>query len=120
MDTQDLKVAIVGDRNFLDYEYFSKIIDLYREKYGISFIYSGGANGTDSLAERYAKEHQISYTVFMAEWSKYGKRAGPRRNLKVVECCDIMIAFLAEHSKGTRNAIDLANKLGKRVLIINI
>lgn len=114
------KVAIVGDRNFIDYSYFKWIIDSYRNKYGISFIISGGARGTDSLAERYAKENEISYTVFVAEWSKYGNGAGPIRNKKIVENCDVMIAFLAKESKGTKNSIEQAKNSSKPVLIINI
>ena len=117
---QDAKVAIVGDRNYSNYDFFKRIIDTYKRKFGISFIISGGATGVDSMAERYAKENEISFTVFVAEWSQYGKSAGPRRNLKIAEVCDVMIAFLKEGSKGTANSISLAKRLNKPVLIINI
>ena len=117
---KDGKVAIVGDRNFLDYSYFKKVIDLYKDVWGISFIVSGGARGVDTLAERYAKENEISYTAFVAEWSKYGKGAGPIRNQKIIENCDVVIAFLVETSKGTKNSVELAKKLNKPILIINL
>jgi predicted Rossmann fold nucleotide-binding protein DprA/Smf involved in DNA uptake len=121
MSMKDAKVAVVGSRNFKNFEAVSAVLDRYHDKYGISFLISGGSAGVDSLAERWAKENQIfGFTVYNAQWSKYGKCAGPRRNLLIAESCDVMIAFPASNSKGTYNSIRLAEKLGKKVYIFKI
>ena len=46
----------------------------------ITEIVSGGAKGVDSLAERYANEHNIKFSLFPVKWEKYGKGAGFKRN----------------------------------------
>ena len=106
-----MKVAIVGGRTFNDYAFMKKTLDAYHQKYTIDWVYSGGARGADSLAEQWCKSEQIpGYTVFLAQWNQDGKRAGYRRNLKIVECSEIVIAFPTPSSKGTWHSIKLAKR----------
>jgi hypothetical protein len=68
-----MKTAIVGSRTFQDYIFFKEsIISL---NINIDEIISGGAIGTDSLAERFAEEFDIPITVFKPNWelSSYNK-----------------------------------------------
>lgn len=115
---KDAKVAVIGGRDFTNYSLMKLVLDKYHAKYGISIIVSGGARGADTLAERWAKENQIDYHVFMAKWNLEGNRAGPRRNLRLVTYSQVVIAFPTENSVGTYNAISLAEKLGKKVYVI--
>lgn len=111
--------AIVGWRNMSDYDYFCKVVDQYYIGSMPHFdaIVSGGAPGADTLAEQYAKQHAISIIVFNANWEQFGRAAGPLRNKQIVEFADMMIAFLAEGSKGTANSISLAKSKGIPVFI---
>ena len=61
-----IKMAIVGGRGYTDYRSFTAHVDQYLEQLGgsVSEIVSGGAQGTDQMAERYATEHQIRMRVF--------------------------------------------------------
>lgn len=68
------KVAIVGSRNFNDYDLLNERLKTYVDN--ISEIISGGAKGTDSLAEGFADEYNIKKTIFKAEWDKFGRSAG--------------------------------------------
>jgi len=56
-----------------------------------------------------------------AEWDKYGKSAGYKRNEQMAiyakEDNGVLIAF-HNGSKGTKHMIDLANKHGLRVFVI--
>lgn len=116
---KNAKIAVVGGRDFSDYEYMKHILDAYHTKHGISWIVSGGAPGADKMAERYAKDTQIfGFSVYIAQWNKYGTRAGSRRNLLIAETCDALIAFPTPSSKGTWNAVKLARKLGKPVYVM--
>lgn len=64
---------IVGSRGYTDYASFKAKCDiLLADKTDIEIV-SGGASGTDALAERYAHEHGYSLQVFPADWSRYGK-----------------------------------------------
>lgn len=108
-------VAIVGSRSFSDYEFMCEKLK------GINFksIISGGARGADKLAERYAKEHDIELHIFLADWEGIGNYAGLNRNLKMIEWCDMVVAFWDGESKGTAHMTSNALKKGKLVRIYN-
>lgn len=48
--------------------------------------------------------------IVKAEWDKYGKAAGPIRNVEMMGYADFFIAVWDGVSRGTKNAIQLARK----------
>jgi len=108
---QKMNVAIVGGRDFDDYEQFKSCLN--REKIKFKSIISGGARGVDALAERYAKEMGISLNIYLLDWTKHGKSAGPIRNRQIIENSDCVIAFWDEKSPGTRSSLKIAEELKK-------
>lgn len=113
-------LAIVGSRDFTDYELMKSFLLDHFGKDGIrsiSRIISGGARGADALAERFAKEHGIPLKVFPAEWDKYGKSAGFRRNEDIIKACDVCAAFWDGQSRGTKHDIDLCGKYDKELFL---
>ena len=73
-------------------------------------------------AEKLAKQHHIPITVFPADWDKFGKSAGYKRNVQMAEYAGsgaMLIAFWDGKSSGTKNMIENATKLGLKVHIIN-
>ena len=111
-----MNIAIVGGRDFSNYDIlvstFANLVEEHDWKLSNLTIVSGGAKGTDSLAERLAKDIGAKMLIFEANWDKYGKSAGYRRNVDIVKNSDIVIAFWNGMSKGTKHSIDisLANK----------
>lgn len=111
-----MKVAVVGSRTFTDYNLLRQTLDtLYPQ---VSLIVSGGAKGADSLAERYAKEEGISTLIFKPDWKTHGKAAGFIRNKDIVEAADLVVAFWDGLSKGTKNSMEHAEKMGKKLITI--
>ena len=106
------KVVIAGSRYFNDYEFFSSKVDLclsrLKKEYDI-VILSGHYSGVDIMAERYAQENGFNVEVFPAEWGKYGKSAGPKRNKQMIDISDFCIAF-PSGGKGTNSLINFAQK----------
>lgn len=80
-------------------------------------LFPGGADGADLLGERYAKERGYPIKRFDADWTKFGKAAGPIRNGKMAEYADYLIAFWDGKSTGTADMINQANKKGFGVLV---
>jgi len=117
-----MKIAIVGYREFNDYNRFEKEVNriITSNKFKVDQLVSGGAKGTDHLAEIYALSYEIPISVYKADWKLYGNYAGPQRNELIVKKADVVIAFLSEQSKGTVNTINLAKKYNKQVFVINI
>lgn len=110
-----MKLAVVGSRDFDDYEFLKKILNYHP----CTQIISGGARGADALARRYAIEHCISIKEFIPDWDTHGKSAGYLRNEQIVDACDELVAFCVMSSDGispgTKLSIELAEKAGKPV-----
>ena len=113
-----MKVAVVGSREFTDYQLMRRILNKIATIIEIDAIVSGGARGADTLAEKYANEHHIKTIIFPAEWDKYGNRAGFLRDEKIVKSSDVVVAFWDGKSKGTQHTINLGHKHGKKVIVI--
>jgi len=114
-----IKIAIVGSREFNNYQLFREMLLSLLPNETVMIV-SGGAKGTDSLAERFANEYSIPFCKFPANWEKYGKSAGVIRNKQITEFSDRVYAFWDNESKGTKNTIELFKSLGKGCIIINI
>jgi len=77
-----------------------------------SRIVTGEQKGVDAAARAWATDHDIPLTVIEAEWTRYGKAAGPIRSLAVIKRAHALLALPCKHSKGTLRAIDIAKELG--------
>lgn len=100
-----MKIGIIGSRT----------LNVNIEKYvpkNTTRIVSGGAKGIDSLAEDYAKKHDIPLSIFRPEYNKYGRFAPLIRNKLIVAESDLIIAIWDGTSKGTKFTIDFAKKYG--------
>jgi len=133
-----------NDFDFLDKETV-KIMKLLRTE-GINVnvnnisIVSGEASGADTLGEKFADKYGIRVDKHPAKWNdldaipckiktnRYGKEynalAGFNRNrdmalfAKEDEEIGVLIAFWDKKSHGTKDMIDLGNKYGLRVFIV--
>jgi hypothetical protein len=83
-------------------------------------IISGGAKGADSLAARYAKAHGIPLQEYRPDWKRYGRCAWPFRNTTIIVNSDVVVAFWDYQSSGTRDSIEKAKALDKKLYIIAI
>jgi|TARA_R100000501_G_C2627398_1_gene121346 hypothetical protein len=118
------KVAVVGSRHFTDYNKLSSTIQEILSHYDfehpqhlkVEFV-SGGASGADQLCETYARNNGCSIKIFHANWSLYGKKAGPLRNQEIVNYADIIIAFWDGRSRGTKSTLTIAKQLRKKTYI---
>lgn len=109
-----LIVAVVGGRDFTDYEKMCRELD----KIEIDTVVSGGANGADKLAKRYAKERNLEYIEFLPKWDKFGMSAGYQRNVQIVDASQMVVAFW-NGSKGTKLTIDITRKQNKPLKVIS-
>lgn len=114
------KLAIVGSRDFTDYDFLCRKIEENFKIEDLAFIVSGGCRGTDSLAEKFAKDNSIETIIYKPDWNAFGKKAGPMRNTLIVNECTHMIAFLSPDSIGTRDSINKAKKKGINPVIIEV
>ena len=114
------KIVVAGCRDFTDYESAKSYIDFcisrIKNLYILVFV-SGECRGADALGERYANENGYEIEYCPADWQKYGRAAGPKRNLQMAEISDFVICFWDGKSRGTKSMIEYAKKLGKKIKI---
>ena len=109
-----------GSRTFDNYTLLGKIVKqvITRENITNPIIISGGARGADELGERFAHDSNLHCRVFPAQWDKYGKSAGYRRNVEMANISHLCIAFWDGASKGTQHMINICREKGIKVYVV--
>jgi hypothetical protein len=110
-----MKLGIVGSRKFDDKAFFiEKVLNFaefifYAEP---EYVTGDCPSGADAFCRELIEDEFV--TVHKADWNTYGKSAGPKRNQKIIDDADELIAFLVEGQpcKGTRDSIRKAEKKG--------
>ena len=115
MKSNTFKVIIAGSRTFSSLPALIKYCDHILSNQDNIEIVSGGAKGADKLGEEYAKLRGYSLKIFPANWNKYGKSAGYKRNVQMADYADALIAIWDGQSKGTGHMIDLSRTKGLKV-----
>jgi hypothetical protein len=108
-----MKVIICGGRSLYDYDLVKNVMNEVAANIKIDEIVCGEARGADSLGKRWAIENGIQIASFPADWDRYGKEAGTRRNEEMGNYADYVIAFWDGKSRGTKHMIHYMEQLGK-------
>jgi YspA, cpYpsA-related SLOG family len=116
-----MRVLVCGDRNWTDGDVIETVLDgLLDQVIGMEklFVVEGCAKGADSFACQWydGKEGRpfydnVIHEHFPAQWGKYGKAAGPKRNKQMIDSgIDLVVAFHndIDKSKGTSHTLTLA------------
>ena len=111
-----MKLIIAGSRTFTDYQMLCQV--LAPDRHRIAQVLTGGARGADQLGYRWAWKHAIRHQLFRAEWERFGKSAGMRRNHQMVQAGDVLVAFWDGQSPGTAHMIQCMEQLGKPVIVV--
>lgn len=83
----------------------------------ITEIISGGAQGPDTTAIRWAEINHIPYTIRRPDWNKYGNGAGIIRNKEMVEMCDECLSIWNGRSKGSESTMHFAEEMEKPLYV---
>lgn len=108
-----MKVIIAGSRHFTDAA--EVMVAYHASGFKAIEIVSGGARGVDEIGERLALELRIPVRVFHADWTKFGKAAGPIRNRQMAEYADALILVWDGQSKGSSNMLFEAKQKGLKI-----
>lgn len=112
------KVIICGTRTFSDYSLLKNKCDFYLSRKSKVTIISGCAKGADVLGEQYARENDFELLLYPADWDRFGKSAGYKRNQEMAKTADGVIAFWDGVSRGTQHMINIAKEKNIRVIVV--
>lgn len=97
---------------------FRILTEAYRQ-HQFTLVVEGGATGADTLAVQWARTMGLPVNTYMADWSLYGRSAGPRRNVQMLKDNPgaVVYAFPLGKSIGTRHCIKTALSRGHVVVV---
>ena len=133
-----IKIGIVGSRSYTDKKKVKDLIFNIKEKYGdeVEIVSGGQPKGADGLAKKFALEFDMKYVEFppshyshnmhcklpATEYNKpYYVSNFFKRNKQIAEYSDCIVAFIPNNysSRGTLDTIEHAQKLKKKVVILD-
>lgn len=130
-----MRLLVCGSRDFENEVLVLQILhDMYYES-GLASstreftLIEGGATGADAHAAKFVEQFLKKQNEFVfheqypADWDTHGKAAGPIRNKQMLEegKPDQVLAFINKplvESRGTKNMVELAEKAGLPVIIV--
>lgn len=117
-----MRILITGSRDWpMEYEgrevIRNAILDLANE-YPIDWdevtiVHGHCPTGADAIANSIGKMYGLKVERHPADWERFGKYAGPKRNKEMVDLgADVCLAFPIGASRGTRGCMKLAKDAG--------
>lgn len=114
-----MKVLVCGSRKFGAPDVVRDALDHMAAMNGIDLVIEGCASGPDRCAEEWAAEWGVPIEHHPADWARYGKSAGHRRNSEMLRDGrpDMVVAFWDGQSAGTAGMVKSAERLGVSVVV---
>jgi predicted Rossmann fold nucleotide-binding protein DprA/Smf involved in DNA uptake len=108
-----LRVGVVGSRHFAALDRVSEYVNGLPA--GASIV-TGGASGVDAAATKAARSRGLAVQVLPMSFDEVRDTArAEARRTKLVESCDVLVAFWDGASPGTRTTVERALDAGKEV-----
>lgn len=114
-----MRILVTGSRDWSDEDAIYRALDdaIYmsdaRTNWEVTVVSGACPTGADAIAERIATEGDCQVERHPADWDRYGKSAGFRRNQLMVDLgAELCLAFIKDESKGATHAAALAEKAG--------
>jgi hypothetical protein len=113
-----MRVLICGDRHWNAHRPIAELLSQFPAD---TVVIHGGAAGADSIAGFAARDQGLAVVAFPADWTTYGRAAGPIRNARMLNegQPDEVHAFHnnIEKSRGTKDMVRQAREAGVPVTI---
>ena len=124
----DIVILVTGARDWNDEQLiYEKLKEFVSRKV---LIIHGCCQGVDMISDKVGKNLGFDILAKPAEWSHYGRAAGPIRNKEMINEVlkyknlgveTIVYAFHdnVDKSRGTKNCVNQATKMGLKVVIFS-
>jgi hypothetical protein len=112
------RVGVVGSRHFPDLERVARYV---RElPAGVSLV-TGSASGVDATVARSARELGLPVRVLGASFEEArDSGVAATRNQRLIDLCDVLVAFWDGSSTGTRGTVERALDSGREVHVFTV
>lgn len=125
-----MKVLVCGGRDFPDYKYVCRVLDIIHADRQFSLVVHGDAGkykqgyrpspiavaGADALAGRWCEDRGVQQVKVPANWTGLDRRAGMVRNRLMLELIKPELCVGFPGGWGTANMMHLSSKAGVEVI----
>lgn len=126
-------VLLCGDREWSNRLIIEHALSKLHLSVGIDLLLHGAYRGADQMGDAVARELDIQVEPHPADWRRYGRLAGPRRNHEMlVRLLDLapkpgpitnrLVLAFHDHilsSKGTRDMVEQAHQVGVECWVLD-
>lgn len=113
-----MRVIVTGSRDWADEKAIRDAFEALPAGEQHTIVH-GGARGADALAGKVARSLGFEVEIHPADWSRYGRSAGPKRNRKMASLgADLVLAFPLPSSIGTLDMIEVSRSAGIPVRVV--
>jgi hypothetical protein len=118
-----MRVLVCGGRDFTDRYVVARALSAYKprgaellEASEHIIIHGGCPTGADKLADEWCDVWGVRKRVYLPDWQKHGRAAGPIRNRRMLEegKPDLVVAFRG--GRGTADMVRQAKAAGLKVI----
>ncbi len=115
-----MRVLVCGGRDLEDTVLAFEVLDRLHGERRFTVLIEGDARGADRIAGTWADARGIEHRVFPADWRRLGRKAGPIRNLQMLQegKPDLVVAFPG--GRGTAHMARCAGEAGVPVLQVGL
>lgn len=108
-----MRIVVTGGRDFLYPQFVKYILDSLNPTY----VFVGDCpTGVDKIVSDWCNDNKVDHKIFVADWDKFGKHAGPLRNREMLEHADDAVVVAFPGGRGTENCAKTAKELGMIIL----
>ena len=112
MSAKPSRILVTGSRTWEDAGVIEGVLAGYHSD-GAVLVSGACPRGADALAEEYWGLLGGEVERHPADWERFGKRAGRRRNAEMVNAgADLCVAFIRDNSPGASHCAGLARAAG--------
>jgi hypothetical protein len=112
-----MKVLVCGGRDFADKKSLTRALLKIHKATPIKIIIHGGARGADAMAGGIARASGIQEVICPANWDKFKKGAGHKRNSAMtILQPDVVVA--CQGGSGTDDMMNKAQQCGFEVVFV--
>ena len=111
------RILVTGSRDWKDRQTIYKVLDRHSRGGRVTIVHGDCPTGADRMAQDWADMMSQESEKHPADWKKYGRAAGPKRNQAMVDLgADICLAFVIPGSRGTIDCMKRAQKAGIEIV----
>lgn len=110
-------VIVTGSRDHADTVLIHRVLNILCP---IDLLVQGGARVADLIAKQWAEYYKVPGKTVEANWTAFGKSAGARRNIAMLEAHPgaLVVAFPLPQGSGTQHCIFEAKRRGHTIFVV--